>query len=742
MALDDITNAKSTARRAERRGLEVDGSSVREGKRRRSGRLQERNADDHDVTDARSSSSGTHRTTGARRQSRFHLGLSKAQQVDMLVQLVQEHRKDPKFRPEDWQLEAAIKILHGWDGILGAATGSGKSLVWELVALAACDETLLVICPIVALESDQVHKYANTRIRAVSVSETINAPLGPVSTDKNAALIARRAFVRKTLIDTFANLVFASPESILHNPAMDDILKNNTFKQRLRAIVVDEAHIVETWGLTPSARHKLPFRPAFSEIQTLRARFGSHLPLLAVSATLPSRTVRAILPILDFGSKNTFAIDAGVDRVNVAYSLLPLQFSATSYLDILNLFDPSPSSPAALPKTLIYVQTRSAAYAVATLLHKHYSKLGPEWVDTVRPFTAFASPEYKQDIIHSSFQPNGPIRILISTEAGGLGIDLPDIQLVVQFELPHSILELAQHFGRVMRDRSRTGTSLLLAPAWSIIHEDVDGEGAKEDERRSRLEPSLRSLTNITKCMRSVITSATKLKLETVKSALQGFECIDGGLKAFLDDSASKATPAAPHLSSPRKLTTMTYTSRPASSPSFCCTSASCSPDQRGKIGHRRTIDEEGGENNQMTRTSTNKPASTFKAPKAHSAMVKVQGSLADSLQAWRRRSHRAGLLPKYLSQENLLPGILAERLLAQAGRLLAIRRTTDLNVHHLDTLLGPLTSLLFPGTATDLAATLSGWAQTYITSNPAFLNHISSTGSYLDSPAPRPLQR
>ncbi|KAE8229341.1 hypothetical protein CF326_g5693 [Tilletia indica] len=296
----------------------------------------------------------------------FNLEAPIEEQIDVLLELVRDHRKDPDFTPGPWQLEAALKVLHGWDGIIGAATGSGKSLVWELVALAIASQrqTVLVVCPLVALESDQAQKYAGSKLRAVSVSAVTGACETVVGGDRKSSLLARSKFVQAQLIDTFSNLVFASPEAILKNPATQSVLQNPRFKSRLRFIVVDEAHIIKTWGLTPSARSSLPFRPAFSEIQTLRARLGSHLPLLAVSATLSKATVRAIIPLLNFGAKNTFAISAGADRTNISYALLPLQHSVSEFKDLLALFCIPPESSQSIPKTLIYVRSSDACSGI------------------------------------------------------------------------------------------------------------------------------------------------------------------------------------------------------------------------------------------------------------------------------------------------------------------------------------------------------------------------------------------
>ncbi|CAD6938932.1 unnamed protein product [Tilletia laevis] len=539
------------------------------------------------------------------------------------------------------------------------------------------------------------------------------------------------------IISEHAHLVFASPEAVLDNPSVQDLLKDPIFKGRLRALVVDEAHVVQTWGLTPSARSALPFRPAFSRIQTLRTRLGAHLPLLAVSATLPAATVRSILPLLDFGAKHTFAIEAGVDRPNVAYTVSPLAHSAGSFNDLISLFTSPPSSPQAVPKTLIYVRTRAAAYEAAAALQHHFDSFGPAFDGIVRPFTALSSSEFKLDTISNAFQPGGHVRVLIATEAGGLGIDLPDIDHVVQFEIPNDVLDLAQHFGRTMRVKSKPGRSSLLAQRWSVV--DSGNEtmtiSAHAERQRSALSASLRRITDLNVCVRQTIISETRLNLRTVEEVLFSLRCVKGGLWTIPDHIAE----CSDNPSNEFLLAASTHKPPTSVTAEFCCTSRPCSGSLAAAAFSSSTASATLG-TALTTAASSSSSRSVVSAPPAHPKFLVVQQSLKAALILWRSTTHKSRQLPSLLPSRALLPDLVAERILALTTRFLASRgREEELTTELLVEDLGPLVSLIYPGIIDSLALAVDQWCKSYSASNTEVMHHISSRGAFLSHPAPRP---
>ncbi|KAL9932621.1 hypothetical protein V8E36_008320 [Tilletia maclaganii] len=443
-------------------------------------------------------------------------------QLAPLVSLIRAFRASAGFKPSSWQLEAALRLLHGWDGLVSAATGF--------------DSTILVVCPLLALEADQLRKYRGKQLQAVSLGEVATAPLTSGSSSSNKADLRRH--VRDCLIRQRPNLVFASPETLIDNPVVQSVLKDESFRSRLLAMVVDEAHIVQTWGLTPAGKNALPFRPAFSKIQTLRARLGSHLPVLAVSATLPQSCIQAVLPLLDFGHRNTFAINAGVDRANVAYALLPLSSPVCTYEDLLRLFPSTIVNPQDIPKTLIYMPTRAGTYEVAQQLQERFAAIGPSFRDAVRPFTSLSSASYKSDTLLRAICAGGPTRVLVATEAAGLGLDISDIARVVQYTLPYSLLDLAQHFGRAMRSKDKPALAILLAQPWTVL-DTADQPLSTAQQRRSDLGKGLQRITIADVCMRTTLVQGASLGLDSVRKSLPLLREVEVGL-ATLEEQLTR----------------------------------------------------------------------------------------------------------------------------------------------------------------------------------------------------------
>ncbi|KAL9935119.1 hypothetical protein V8E36_006195 [Tilletia maclaganii] len=727
MPLQDITN---TGKRPGDSAERLDASS--EGrKRRRSARLRalELPAGSNDDTD---SDSGPARERVAPSLPRLDLDTSIEDQLARLVSLIRAFRASAGFQPSSWQLEAALRLLHGWDGLVSAATGFGKSPIWEMVALAAPDSTILVVCPLLALEADQLRKYRGTQLQAVSLGEVATAPLTSGSSSSNKTDL-RRQHVRDCLIRQRPNLVFASPETLIDNPVVRSVLKDESFRSKLLAIVVDEAHIVQTWGLTPAGKNALPFRPAFSKIQTLRARLGSHLPVLAVSATLPQSCVQAVLALLDFGHRNIFAIDAGVERANVAYALLPLSSPVCTYEDLLRLFPSTIVHPQDIPKTLIYMPTRASTYEVAQQLQDRFAALGPSFRDAVRPFTSLSSASYKSDTLLRAFCAGGPTRVLVATEAAGLGLDIPDIARVVQYTLPHSLLDPAQHFGREMRSKDKPALAILLAQPWTVL-DTADQPLSTAQQRRSDLDKGLQRITIADVCMRTTLVQGAGLGLDRVRKSLPLLREVDGGL-ATLEEQLTRLP-----LTDAHHLALSEHSLPPAAPADFCCTS--CSPRCRKDVLFSPPTDTSSTGRRDEDRSSR-QTARVPSAPPAHRSFLPAQRSLKTALDEWLLQARQQRLVSSHMSSRALLPAEVGERLLASSSRFLATYRRGQVTTSAMlqATLGSAARFVVSPAVLDALASVINTWTPSFARRHTELMEHISSSGAYLDNPAPRSRQ-
>ncbi|KAE8180749.1 hypothetical protein CF328_g9066 [Tilletia controversa] len=204
-----------------------------------------------------------------------------------MIQLLRDFHEDAGFIPEQWQLEVICCLAAGWDVVLSAGTGRGKSLIWEIAAFLHPDKIFLVIVPLQAIEIDQVSKYTKTSISAIALSQSVitgklqdqtdsvaqASTTNSVSSARNdhTARAARKK-LQRDLRDGVYQLIFASPEMLLQNPNISLLLSEPSFKNRVGGVFVDEAHVVEDWGYRVRLSPELTRSWGFADSALLRRR--------------------------------------------------------------------------------------------------------------------------------------------------------------------------------------------------------------------------------------------------------------------------------------------------------------------------------------------------------------------------------------------------------------------------------------------------------------------------------------
>lgn len=207
-------------------------------------------------------------------------------------------------------------------------------------------------------------------------------------------------------------LCYASPEILLRNMRFKKMFRIEAFCRRIVSIVVDEAHVIETW--------KDEFRKDYGELETLRIISGIEIPWLALTATCSTRTFEIIYDSLGMGKRPFYGIDMGADRPNLAQWVRPMEYSAASMSDLLALVPKSVKQPSDLKKSIIYLKTRQQVRQACDLCR---SAVAPKFRRCMMPFTAVASEEYKDAAIERLC--NGEeLRWLFATVAAGMGTDI------------------------------------------------------------------------------------------------------------------------------------------------------------------------------------------------------------------------------------------------------------------------------------------------------------------------------
>jgi ATP-dependent DNA helicase RecQ len=317
------------------------------------------------------------------------------------------------FRHGQWEIISSV--LSGQDTVAVMPTGGGKSLCYQLPSLCRKGITL-VITPLISLMRDQV-----TALRAKGIpSGCINSSQDPAEN--------RQVFRELRGSDSF--LLYLSPERI-QKPSFENWVKNAP----LSLFAVDEAHCVSQWG------HD--FRPDYGKLSLLRT-LRSDVPILATTATATPQVLKDIAKQLGLNQPNQHVY--GFYRPNLYYQVEYCDDGAEKMTLIRSALDRTPEG-----RIIIYAGTRKQCEDLHSELCTLYSG--------VAYYHAGLSSE-ERDSIQDKYD-GGAVRILVATNAFGMGVDSPDVRLIVHYQMPANLDSYYQEVGRAGRD-GKNSTCLLL----------------------------------------------------------------------------------------------------------------------------------------------------------------------------------------------------------------------------------------------------------------------------------------
>ncbi|THG96112.1 hypothetical protein EW026_g5664 [Hermanssonia centrifuga] len=220
--------------------------------------------------------------------------------------------------------------------------------------------------------------------------------------------------LHKDIMQNKYRVLLTSPEMLLEHPEFSKLIRSSDFMQDVALIVIDEAHCISQWGAD--------FRVKFGELEKLRSYIALDVPILATSATLTPTVLAEIQQKLSYSTDKTYLLDLGNDRHNIT----PIVSRMKSAKDLT-----------ALDFVLDEALCEPRQPLVRTLIYKR----------AMRRFR------------------NGDIKILCATEVAGMGLDIPDIDRVVQYMLPKTLNEWVQHYGRAGRGGQPAMGILLVEPS-------------------------------------------------------------------------------------------------------------------------------------------------------------------------------------------------------------------------------------------------------------------------------------
>ncbi|KAF8145811.1 P-loop containing nucleoside triphosphate hydrolase protein [Mycena galopus ATCC 62051] len=350
------------------------------------------------------------------------------------------------------QLEGIIGQLQMRDVLVHAGTGSGKTAIAAGPHAHKSSEgkVTLMISPLIALHDEQVDTFREEfKLKAIAV---------------NSSNGGCKIEVLKEIVSGEHQIVLISPEMALSRRFVREVLRSTEFGKRVLSVVVDEAHVVSHWGAS--------FRKKYGTLGIIRAFLPRGTPVVALSATLPARIRSDVLSKL---------IDIGNDRPNVSLVVRAIQHPINTYADLDFVVDGIKKR-----KAFVYADNITTGVEIADHLEE---VLPPEdrGKGLIHPYNAALSKEYRREAMRL-FR-SGEIRVLVCTDAAGMGCNIPDIDLVVQWKLPGSVSIFVQRAGRAARAPGRTGLAVLLVEqsAYGIdLEEEVVSKAAPARAKRGK----------------------------------------------------------------------------------------------------------------------------------------------------------------------------------------------------------------------------------------------------------------
>lgn len=308
-----------------------------------------------------------------------------------------------QFRP--LQEEIITSVSEGKDTLGLMPTGGGKSITFQVPAM-TMEGICIVVTPLIALMKDQVDTLRKLGIKAAAVYS---------------------GMTRQEMIVTLENCIFGGYKFLYISPERihTELFRTKLRYMRVSLLVIDESHCISQWGYD--------FRPSYLRIAELRDQIPA-VPVLALTATATPEVVDDIQEKLRFKEKNVFR--KSFERKNLVYVVRKTADKLSEMRHILNK----------VPGTaIVYVRSRKKTKELA----KELSAIGID----ADFYHAGLNPEEKTR--KQNAWKTGECRVIVCTNAFGMGIDKPDVRVVIHYEMPGSLEEYYQEAGRAGRDEKR-----------------------------------------------------------------------------------------------------------------------------------------------------------------------------------------------------------------------------------------------------------------------------------------------
>ena len=343
---------------------------------------------------------------------------------DKLLAILKQYWGYESFRES--QYEIISSVLSGRDTLALMPTGGGKSITYQLPTLMS-DGLCVVITPLIALMKDQVDKLQRQGISAVAIHSGLSRRKIDIALDN--------------CVYGDVKFLYIAPERL-----NSDIFRLRARRMNISLIAVDEAHCISQWGYD--------FRPSYLHIKTLR-EFQPEAPVLALTASATEQVTDDIMENLCFAEKNI--IRSSFARPNLSYVVRKVEDKEEQLLRVIS---------GVAGSGIVYVRKRETAETLCQFLQEQ---------GVSASFYHAGLPNEERSIRQDEWV-SGRVRVMVATNAFGMGIDKADVRFVVHYTMSDSMESYYQEAGRAGRDGKRSYAMLMVAPNdYKILSRRVEG---------------------------------------------------------------------------------------------------------------------------------------------------------------------------------------------------------------------------------------------------------------------------
>jgi ATP-dependent DNA helicase RecQ len=331
--------------------------------------------------------------------------------MSSIHQILKKYWGYDNFRP--LQEHIIVSTLNKNDTLALLPTGGGKSICFQVPAL-AMEGLCIVVSPLIALMKDQVENLQKKGIKAIAITSAMSFREIDIALDN--AIYGNFKFL------------YLSPERLENKLFLERLSK-----MKVSLLAIDEAHCISQWGYD--------FRPSYLKIAEIREKIPD-VPVLALTATATPEVVKDIQQKLKFKKENV--LQKSFERKNLAYIVLYEEDKLNRLITICNK----------IPGTaVVYTRNRKRTQEIALFLRKN--KINADFYHA--GLSALERNKKQEDWI------NNKTRIMVATNAFGMGIDKPDVRFVVHMDLPDNLEAYFQEAGRGGRDEKKAYAILLYS---------------------------------------------------------------------------------------------------------------------------------------------------------------------------------------------------------------------------------------------------------------------------------------